>query len=280
MTYQLSNPQTMQITRRDTLKRDGNGHLYPCAGIDVRDGQRTHFAQIILFGKTQEEADQLAARTLNALTHAEAATISTQTDAPTPAKVAVDHDHTNCTRATQKRSVIINILSAWHFDFPEEDARRLVTDHIRIFHSSLSPALETAELIIMAAATNGEIRVDCLIEQKPATKFCLLQHDVSLNGRTLTGHPETMSATQQSETHAPITRRVERRNIATLYSLTGMYMYDLNPDRKQFFCETHASWELWDETELLARVRRWPKTRIGFVIPKDSGKRSRKPNSK
>jgi len=89
-----------------------------------------------------------------------------------------------------------------------------------------------------------------------------------------------MSATQQSETHAPVTGRVERRNIATLYSLTGMYMYDLNPDRKQFFCETRAAWELWDETELLARVRRWPKTRIGFVIPKDSGKRSRKPNSK
>lgn len=83
-------------------------------------------------------------------------------------------------------------------------------------------------------------------------------------------------STPQSETAAPLTGRVERRNIACLYSATGIYMYDLNPDRKQFFCETRAAWELWDETELLARVRRWPKTRIGFVIPKPSSKRSKK----
>jgi hypothetical protein len=89
-----------------------------------------------------------------------------------------------------------------------------------------------------------------------------------------------MPTTQQSGTTAQLSGRVERRNIASLYSATGMYMYDLNPDRKQFFCETRAAWELWDETELLARVRRWPKTRIGFVIPKTPTKRSKKPVSK
>jgi hypothetical protein len=86
-------------------------------------------------------------------------------------------------------------------------------------------------------------------------------------------------ATQESDAPAPITGRVERRNIATLYSAAGMYMYDLNPERKQFFCETRAAWELWDETDLLARVHRWPKTRIGFVIPKSPIKRSKKPNA-
>lgn len=71
---------------------------------------------------------------------------------------------------------------------------------------------------------------------------------------------------------ALITRRTERRDIARLYSAGGMYLYDLNPDRNQFFCETPAAWELWDETDLLQRVRRWPKKRIGFVIPKgDAG---------
>ena len=89
-----------------------------------------------------------------------------------------------------------------------------------------------------------------------------------------------LPANPQSETAAPLTARVERRNIACLYSAAGTYMYDLNPDRKQFFCETPAAWELWDETELLARVRRWPKTRIGFVIPKTSRKDSKKPISK
>lgn len=67
----------------------------------------------------------------------------------------------------------------------------------------------------------------------------------------------------------PISGRVERRNIATLYSATGACAYELNPDRKQFFCETPAAWELWDESEQLQRVRRWPKKRIGFVILKD-----------
>jgi len=66
-----------------------------------------------------------------------------------------------------------------------------------------------------------------------------------------------------------ITRRTERRDIARLYTAGGRYLYDLNPDRNQFFCETPAAWELWDETDLLQRVRRWPKERIGFVIPKD-----------
>ena len=89
-----------------------------------------------------------------------------------------------------------------------------------------------------------------------------------------------MPPSQESETSAPLSGRVERRNIAVLYSLSGMYMYDLNPDRKQFFCETRAAWELWDETELLARVRRWPKKRIGFVIPKTPVRRTKKQISK
>lgn len=70
----------------------------------------------------------------------------------------------------------------------------------------------------------------------------------------------------------PSCGRVERRNIATLYSATGAYAYELNPERNQFFCETPAAWELWDETELLQRVHRWSKKRIGFVIPKDEAK--------
>lgn len=74
---------------------------------------------------------------------------------------------------------------------------------------------------------------------------------------------------QNQDSPIALTRRTERRDIARLYSAGGMYLYDLNPDRNQFFCETPAAWELWDETDLLQRVRRWPKKRIGFVIPKD-----------
>jgi len=62
--------------------------------------------------------------------------------------------------------------------------------------------------------------------------------------------------------------RAERRDIAKLYSLSGRYVYELNPGRQQFFCETSAAWELWDETEQLQLVRRWPKKRISWVIPK------------
>ena len=77
---------------------------------------------------------------------------------------------------------------------------------------------------------------------------------------------------------SPITRRTERRDIARLYSAGGRYLYDLNPDRNQFFCETPAAWELWDETDLLQRVRRWPKRRIGFVIPKDDARQTENAN--
>ena len=67
----------------------------------------------------------------------------------------------------------------------------------------------------------------------------------------------------------PITDRMERRDVCKLYSISGAYVYELNPDRRQYFCETRAAWELWDETELLQRVRRWAKKRISFVILKD-----------
>lgn len=77
---------------------------------------------------------------------------------------------------------------------------------------------------------------------------------------------------QNQDSPIALTRRTERRDIARLYSAGGIYLYDLNPDRNQFFCETPAAWELWDETDLLQRVRRWPKKRIGFVILKvDAG---------
>jgi hypothetical protein len=62
--------------------------------------------------------------------------------------------------------------------------------------------------------------------------------------------------------------RVQRRDIVQLHSLSGRYVYEINPDRQQFFCETPAAWELWDETEQLQLVRRWPKKRISWVIPK------------
>src|SRR5215217_6961801 len=62
--------------------------------------------------------------------------------------------------------------------------------------------------------------------------------------------------------------RVERRDIAKLHSLGGRYVYEVNPDRQQFFCETSTAWEVWDETEQLQFVRRWPKKRISWVIPK------------
>lgn len=62
--------------------------------------------------------------------------------------------------------------------------------------------------------------------------------------------------------------RVERRDIAKLFSLSGRYVYEPDPDRQQFFCETSAAWELWDETEQLQRVQRWPAKRISWVIPK------------
>jgi hypothetical protein len=63
--------------------------------------------------------------------------------------------------------------------------------------------------------------------------------------------------------------RVQRCDIAKLHSLSGRYVYELDPDRQQFFCETPAAWELWDETEQLQRVQRWPKKQISWVIPKD-----------
>lgn len=63
--------------------------------------------------------------------------------------------------------------------------------------------------------------------------------------------------------------RVQRGDVATLHSLSGRYVYELDSDRQQFFCETPAAWELWDETEQLQRVRRWPKKRISWVILKD-----------
>ncbi len=63
--------------------------------------------------------------------------------------------------------------------------------------------------------------------------------------------------------------RVQRGDIAKLHSLSGRYVYELDPDRQQFFCETTAAWELWDETEQLQRVQRWPKKQISWVIPKD-----------
>ena len=62
--------------------------------------------------------------------------------------------------------------------------------------------------------------------------------------------------------------RVERRDIARLYSLSGRYIYELDPDRQQFFCKTSAAWELWDETDQLQRVQRWPAKGISWVIPK------------
>lgn len=78
-----------------------------------------------------------------------------------------------------------------------------------------------------------------------------------------------MTPPDQPRSHPPTRRnRSQRRDIAGLYTVSGKYFYDLNPERKQFFCETPAAWELWDETEELRRVRRWPKKRIGFVIPK------------
>ena len=63
--------------------------------------------------------------------------------------------------------------------------------------------------------------------------------------------------------------RVQRADVATLHSLSGKYVYELDSDRQQFFCETSSAWELWDETEQLQRVRRWPKKRISWVILKE-----------
>jgi len=63
--------------------------------------------------------------------------------------------------------------------------------------------------------------------------------------------------------------RVQRGDVATLHSLSGRYVYELDSDRPQFFCETPAAWELWDETGQLHRVQRWPKKRISWVILKD-----------
>ena len=67
---------------------------------------------------------------------------------------------------------------------------------------------------------------------------------------------------------AGLKSRVERRDIDRLYSLSGRYVYELDPDRRQFFCETPAAWELWDETDQLQRIQRWPAKRISWVIPK------------
>lgn len=80
---------------------------------------------------------------------------------------------------------------------------------------------------------------------------------------------QTQTSVEVMPEPIPQRGRVERRNVAKLYSAAGAYVYELNPDRKQFFCETRAAWELWDETELLRRVQRWSKKRIGFVIFKD-----------
>lgn len=61
--------------------------------------------------------------------------------------------------------------------------------------------------------------------------------------------------------------RVERRNIKAIQTAT--LRIELSPDRKQFFCETGAAYEIWDEMDLLHRVKRIPKSRVFWVFEKD-----------
>jgi hypothetical protein len=61
--------------------------------------------------------------------------------------------------------------------------------------------------------------------------------------------------------------RVERRDIKAVRTAT--LHIELSPDRKQFFCETGAAYEIWDEMDLLHRVKRIPKSRVLMVFPKE-----------
>lgn len=66
----------------------------------------------------------------------------------------------------------------------------------------------------------------------------------------------------------PVKReRGERRDIKAVRTAT-LYI-ELSPDRKQFFCETGAAYEIWDETDLLHRVKRIPKSRVLMVFQKE-----------
>jgi len=61
--------------------------------------------------------------------------------------------------------------------------------------------------------------------------------------------------------------RIERRDIEAIRTAT--LHIELNPDRKQYFCETGAAYEIWDETGLLYFVKRIPKSRVIWVFEKD-----------
>lgn len=60
--------------------------------------------------------------------------------------------------------------------------------------------------------------------------------------------------------------RVERRNIKRL--VTARYVIVLT--KNQYFCETKAAYEIWEEGEgaLLHRVKRISKKSVLWVIPK------------
>jgi hypothetical protein len=58
-------------------------------------------------------------------------------------------------------------------------------------------------------------------------------------------------------------RRVERRNIWAIRTATRWI--ELHPERRQYFCETGAAYELWDETELPHCIKRILKARVFWV---------------
>lgn len=59
--------------------------------------------------------------------------------------------------------------------------------------------------------------------------------------------------------------RVERRDIESV--LTAMREIALGPG--QYFCETGAAYEIWDETSLPHMIKRIPRSRVFWVFLKD-----------